>query len=876
MPVDTSLRLVGIEKTVSVDYIERVLACYREGSIAVPIDAGGAAPEGHEFAELIKPAAGGGWFTAAQAPIRDDRPAQVSFSSGTTGTPKAILLSHRALADVTDRLIAAMEIDNVISEYLGVPPTYSFGLGRARVVAAVGGRLFVPARGFDPTEFARMLAEGEINALSAVPTLLRALMSIPDLIPRKVARKLRWLEIGSQPMSAEEKQAIRRLFPAARIIQHYGLTEASRTTFLDIQEATIEELETVGRPIGETQVRIDAEDRICIKGPHVADGVLTADGLQPLVDSDGWLTTNDLGSLDEKGFLTFLGRLDHLLNVGGVKVSAELFEQRLADRIGADAAHVAIAARPDALRGQTVMVAHLAKLPPAALAEHARAVGASFGLGVADVTLVEIDEIPRTDTGKVQRSVLTERHGTAEAAPVAQAAPVEQPSALVTADASGPDAPMTEREREIAAIWHQALGLEHIGRNESFFDIGGDSLSAITVMLRMERAGIPKAVTQQIFEGRTIAEIAARLEPAHAESPAAEAEGRTLRAMTTDAISMTRAILVLLVISNHWAPFVLMRMGDLGAQLWHIGVPAFRMGTPGFAIVFGLGLGYFQAPVARRNPERLRGWMRNSIAIVGVSLLLIALMRLGATLLTGGFKEPGQWPTNLFFGVLTYYFTIALTAFLWLRLISRARYPIPAALLTMVCAYSLSILFRSLWLDADTSGLINLGRLMLVTRYSYPEMLGHTMVGMAIGLWLEGSNERPDLSTVARWIGLPMLIGGVMLSFSVGMADQWFADTVMLPAVISYGGAILLIFSVAFAVARHEHITRAGKVAMRIVIGLGTLAFPVYVAHEMVPPAVDILVALSLPYVAALLIPIGLFAVGAGFALRRVYHLYYG
>jgi acyl-CoA synthetase (AMP-forming)/AMP-acid ligase II len=876
--LQSSLDLIGIEKVASVDYLEKVMACYREGRVAVPRDAGTQLPAGYAFREMLSPAPGGGWFTRAQAPIHDASPAQVSFSSGTTGMPKAILLSHRALGDVTDRLIAAMEVDSDIREYLGVPPTYSFGLGRARVVAAVGGQLFVPARGFDPMEFARMLEAGEINALSAVPTLLRALMSIPDLLPRRAARQLRWLEIGSQPMSAEEKQTIRRIFPAARIIQHYGLTEASRTTFLDIQEASAEELETVGRPIGQTEIRIDAEDRICIRGPHVADGILTPDGLQPLVDNDGWLTTNDLGRIDERGFLTFLGRVDHLLNVGGIKVSAELFEQRLAERLGADAAHVAVAARADTLRGQTVMVTYLPALSAGELGQHARAVGASLGLSAPDVVLVEVPEIPRTDTGKVQRALLTERHGATAistlaavppAEPAGAAAPAAAPAAAVSATG------MNERERQIAAIWEEALGVSPIGRDESFFDIGGDSLSAITVMIRMERAGVPKALTQQIFEGRTIAQIAADAESTETigVAPTETGGARGLRAVTTDAISMTRALLVMLVIVNHWSPFLFTRMGEAGNATFHSLVPLFRAGTPGFAIVFGLGLGYFQAPVARRTPERLAGWRRARVLIIGGSVLLLGLIRAADHYLGASGFGP-TWPAQLFFGVLCFYLLMVATAPWWLRLIVRAPYPIGAALVIMSASYLLSGLFRYLWLDAQLSGLLDLGRLLLVTRYSYPEMLGHVMIGVTIGLWIGLNDERPDLPRVAAWGGLATFLGGLMLSLR-GDTIHWFDDVATVPQALTYAGGALLVFSLAFAQARRTDHSRAGLRVMRLLVVIGLLALPAYVGHEGVAPLVDLLGNVGLGRVLATAIPVLAFAMAMLFAMQRVYRLYY-
>ena len=868
--LQSALDLVGIEKVASVDYLEKVMGCYRDGRVAVPCDAGTELHPGYQFRERVTPAAGGGWFALAQAPRHDDTPAQVSFSSGTTGQPKAILLSHRTLGDVTDRLIAAMEIDSEIREYLGVPPTYSFGLARARVAAAVGGQLYVPPHGFDPIEFARMLEAGEVNALSAVPTLLRALISIPDLIPRKAGRQLRWLEIGSQPMSAEEKQTVRRLFPAARIIQHYGLTEASRSTFLDIQEASAAELDTVGRAIGKTEVRIDGEGRICIRGPHVADGILTADGLQPITDADGWLVTNDLGSLDERRFLTFLGRADHLLNVGGIKVSAELFEQRLADRLGAQGALVAVAARPDAMRGQTVMVAHLPGIAAATLAEHARAVGQSFGLSAADVTLVAVDNFPRTDTGKIQRNLLTEQHGSAAATPVGGPAPA--PRAAETHDVAAKTG-LSDRERELTAIWEEALGVSPIGRDESFFDIGGDSLSAITVMIRMERAGVPKALTQQIFEGRSIAQIAAGMEVADdlgADAPAAGPRG--VRAVASDAISITRAVLVMLVIFSHWSPFVLTRIAN-GMDFYNDLVPLIRAGTPGFAIVFGLGLGYFQAPVARKNPERLAKWQRTGLLILGASMLIDASARVFAITLGGKGFGP-QWPTEVFFGVLIFYFLMVATGPGWLRLVMRSSYPIVAALIVMAGAYLLSGLFRHWWQDADTTGFLNLGRLLLVTRYAYPEMLGHAMLGLAIGLWIGANDQRPDLARAAAFGGIAILLGGLTLSLRADTI-HWFDNSATIPQVMTYGGAALLVFAVAFVRVRRAQHAPLARAVLQVLTVIGMLALPAYVGHGITTPIAEALQAAGVPTSIAVGLPVALFLGGFVYAIRRVYRLYY-
>ena len=217
------------------------------------------------------PTPGGGWLDIRQDVVHENRPAQIVFTSGTEGASKAILLSHRALADVVVRLNRVMQLNETVREYVGVPVTYSFGFGRCRAVAAAGGRCFIPENGFNPAELARMLAADEINAVSAVPTLWRTLLTQPEILGGH-GRKVKWIEIGSQYMSRAEKEKMKGLFPNAIIVQHYGLTEASRTTLLDISETEGELLESVGKACGEVQVKISPDGLIMIRNsPSVSD-----------------------------------------------------------------------------------------------------------------------------------------------------------------------------------------------------------------------------------------------------------------------------------------------------------------------------------------------------------------------------------------------------------------------------------------------------------------------------------------------------------------------------------------------------------------------------------------------------------------------------
>lgn len=443
-------------------YAERrpfVIAASRESALAMT----GIAVDRWET-----PGEGTGWIGEGHDVVHEPGPAQISFTSGTTGRPKGIVLDHGALADTVERLNAVMEVNAGICEYVGVPASFSFGLGRFRAVAAAGGRAFVPAHGFDPAEIGRMLHDGEINALSAVPTLLRLLMARPETIGR-AGDRMRWIEIGSQHMTRAEKETLKRLFPAARIVQHYGLTEASRTTFLDISRTEGRALESVGRPYGATEIALAPDERIRIRGPHVARRWLDQDGDHPLLDEDGWLTTNDLGAIED-GALFFRGRADDLINCGGVKLVPDLVEERLRS-VMAVSRGIAVARVPDAMRGDGVLVAWEDDLAidAQAVRSAAKQVLGGFGLSPGNsLHLTHVPALPVTPTGKVQRGAL---------ARMADEMGALAPPPHEADDGRGETDAASSLRGEIA----QMLGRGSVPDDASFVSLGGDSLSYVQV-----------------------------------------------------------------------------------------------------------------------------------------------------------------------------------------------------------------------------------------------------------------------------------------------------------------------------------------------------------------------------------------------------------
>ena len=356
-----------------------------------------------------------------------------------------------------------------IREYVGVPVTYSFGMGRFRAISAVGGSAYLSPRGFDPLELVRMLESGEVNSLSAVPTLLRILLDSPEVIGT-AGKKLLWMEIGSQYMSASEKRRVRELFPNARIVQHYGLTEASRSTFLDVSNATDDGLESVGRPEGAVEIAFDGQGRIRIRGPHVARWRVDAGGLHALCDADGWLQTNDLGQMRD-GYLYFDGRADDLINCGGIKIVPDVLEERIRARLGSGS-RIAVARVKDAARGEAVLVVTEGLADLQRLKEAATAAMSELGVAAAGSLHVrQVPAIPVTATGKPRRRELTAGFET------------EQKSA-----APGTAQPVPAGEsRDVRSVFQRVFPGTSVEPDDTFESLGGDSLRYIQFSMQFER-----------------------------------------------------------------------------------------------------------------------------------------------------------------------------------------------------------------------------------------------------------------------------------------------------------------------------------------------------------------------------------------------------
>lgn len=466
----TSSRQVGIVAANCTGYVETMFECMEAGDIAVPLRTNddNERIKATSLSQIMTPASGGGWMKRELKSLQSRNTALISFTSGTEGSPKGVLLTHHNLTDTVVRLNSLMQLDHGIREYIGVPVYHSFGFGRCRAVATVGGQFFIPEKGFNPSEIAAMLRAGEINAISAVPSLWRVLLANKDLIGSN-GKNVRWIEIGSQYMNRQEKEALKALFPEARIVQHYGLTEASRSTLLEVHAVEGNLLESVGQPSGAVEIKLSSEGRIAVRGNHVAQGYLIDGKEVKLTDEDGWFLTKDLGR-SESGYLFYEGRADDVINCGGIKIHPEALETKIYASIGASNG-IAVCRTTDPIRGEGILVAVTpeAGVDQQQLWDAALQATQALGVNAANaIMIVDVDHLPKTATGKVQRRQLAEWY--------ASRAPQKQQ--VVDRVTNG---------TPIQTIFCRTLNLRTIRPQDTFVSLGGDSLSYVQISMDLEQ-----------------------------------------------------------------------------------------------------------------------------------------------------------------------------------------------------------------------------------------------------------------------------------------------------------------------------------------------------------------------------------------------------
>ena len=355
------------------------------------------------------------WDGAAPAPYNDQSLAAhlplIIYTSGTTGSPKGVCLSHGNLdytrAAITD-WAGVTEDDR---ELTTLSLTHLFGLGHLHVYSALGGTICI---GEGLRDVPRLLDVMEVERITSFPGTPAGMKILLDRFAdafREKGRGLRYIVINTAPMPVPYTERLLALLPDTRIYMYYGLTEASRSTYISHRDHP-EKIATVGRPPAGAQVSIgdpaqplvNEPGEILVRGPHVTSGYWAHEA--DAFFEDGWFRTGDLGSLDADGFLTWIGRVRDQINVDGLKLVPSEVEAIL--RLDSRVADCAVVGLPDPLSGESVaaFVVLAGEKPNGLELELRKLCSAHLEAYKVPRRVLIVNEIPKTDTGKIKRYLL--------------------------------------------------------------------------------------------------------------------------------------------------------------------------------------------------------------------------------------------------------------------------------------------------------------------------------------------------------------------------------------------------------------------------------------------------------------------------------------
>ncbi|MGZ8156213.1 MAG: AMP-binding protein [Burkholderiales bacterium] len=448
---------------------------------------------------------------ARESPSRPDW-AYVLTTSGTTGRRKLVPRSHRQLALYAQSLSECYHVAaNDVGCHL-VPMHHSHGLDAALMIPLQRGASVVCLPEFDIQGFFAALDEYRVTWLTAVFTVYREILRrAPDFCEAVAKNRLRFMRVGSGCLGPDEIDRIERTF-GAPLLMGFGMTEARMITH-DPLPPRMRKRGSVGVPL-RNQVAIMSEagaicatgyvGEVVVRGPLVFDGYFDDAQATAAAFVDGWFRTGDLGRFDEDGFLYLVGRIKDLINRGGEKISPVEIDAVIESHPDVYAA--ATFGVPHPTLGQEVVAAVVRKSDAAVgESEIIDRVRAQMGPLRTPRCIYFLDELPRTDSGKIRRSELSSRFG----AKWMHASSIGETSVPATQHSESP------LEAALTGLWSSVLEVSPVGMDDDFFLLGGDSLRAARLLTAVKSLfGIDLPIESMFHGAATVAGMARTIEQA--------------------------------------------------------------------------------------------------------------------------------------------------------------------------------------------------------------------------------------------------------------------------------------------------------------------------------------------------------------------------
>ncbi|MDX6851427.1 amino acid adenylation domain-containing protein [Gilvimarinus sp. SDUM040013] len=445
--------------------------------------------------------------------------AYVIYTSGSTGTPKGVMVEHKGL--MFSNTSRDEFYDKLVSSFLMLS-SISFDSSVAGVfwILSAGAKLILP-NSREVKELSHILhivQENAVDLLIATPSFYRQILSFPGC--ENALKSLRNVIVAGESLPpATVDEHVSTFGSSVQLFNEYGPTEAIVwSTVFKVIEGEYSGSIPIGKsPYADKLYILDDQKmlnpigvpgELCIGGPGLARGYLNQHELtaakfiaNPFYDSSDpssskrLYKTGDLVRWREDGNLEYLGRIDHQVKIRGFRIELGEIESTLTTQVGVkDAVVVAQGDGSDKILVAYVVRSHesfdsefQSAQFDALVSDVKRALESSLPSYMVPSVFVELEQLPLTSNGKVDRGAL--------------------PAADVSSMQVGYEAPRTQVESMLCSIWEQVLGVERVGIHDNFFALGGDSLKAIRVVaLAGEKGG--RVSAQNVITCVSLAELA--------------------------------------------------------------------------------------------------------------------------------------------------------------------------------------------------------------------------------------------------------------------------------------------------------------------------------------------------------------------------------
>ncbi|MEW9702929.1 amino acid adenylation domain-containing protein [Paenibacillus sp. SI8] len=440
--------------------------------------------------------------------------AYVIYTSGSTGKPKGVMIEHHS---VINRILwmheryPIGEADVILQK---TAFTFDVSVWELFWWAMVGSSVCMLAVGGEksPERILATIERSGVTTMHFVPAMLHAFLDYAEQQPtRKLAEQLGSLRQVFASGEALPPQHVARFQRAvawinrARLINLYGPTEATvDVSYFDCEPDMAYPVIPIGKPIHNTRLYIVKEGtqqlqpigvagELCIAGVGVARGYLNRPELtaekftdDPFADGQRMYRTGDLARWLPDGNIEYLGRIDHQVKIRGYRIELGEVESQL---LNVEAVLEAVVVAREDENGQKLLCAYYVAEIDLTAGELRSCLSETLPSYMVPTYLVQLEQMPLSPNGKIDRKALPAPEGSIQAG-----------MAYV--------APRTEVEAMLAQIWQQILGLERVSVKDNFFDIGGHSLRATTMVARIHKELGVNMPLRNVFERSTIEELA--------------------------------------------------------------------------------------------------------------------------------------------------------------------------------------------------------------------------------------------------------------------------------------------------------------------------------------------------------------------------------